>query len=75
VEVFVDMPEPICALRAERRPEDCHRILIVQYSASVAGKELEHLVPQRSPAHYHEIPRNLELSAVGNESSSGCSGR
>jgi hypothetical protein len=29
----------------ERRPEDCHRALIAQYLASVAGKEVEHLVP------------------------------
>jgi uncharacterized protein (DUF488 family) len=40
-----DVPGPICLLCAERRPEDCHRALIAQYLASVAGKEVEHLVP------------------------------
>ena len=39
------VPGPICLLCAERRPEDCHRALIAQYLASVAGKEVEHLVP------------------------------
>ena len=36
---------PICLLCAERRPEECHRMLIAQYLASAAGKEIEHLMP------------------------------
>ena len=35
----------ICLLWAERRAEDCHRMLIAWYLVSAAGKEVEHLVP------------------------------
>jgi uncharacterized protein (DUF488 family) len=39
------VPGPICLLCAERRPEDCHRMLIAQYVASAPDDEIEHLVP------------------------------
>ncbi|MGO9107955.1 MAG: DUF488 family protein [Thermoguttaceae bacterium] len=39
------MPGLICLLCAEKCPEECHRMLIAQYLASVAGNEVEHLVP------------------------------
>jgi uncharacterized protein YeaO (DUF488 family) len=41
---LVDIPGPICLLCAEKRPEECHRMLIAQYLTSVAGNEVEHLV-------------------------------
>jgi uncharacterized protein (DUF488 family) len=42
---LADIPGSICLLCAEKRPEECHRMLIAQYLASVAGNEVEHLVP------------------------------
>ena len=42
---LVEVCGPICLLCAERRPEECHRMLIAQYLASVAENEVEHLIP------------------------------
>jgi hypothetical protein len=42
---LADLPGPICLLCAERKPEDCHRMLIAQYQASVGDNEIEHLIP------------------------------
>ena len=42
---FAGVPGPICLLCAEKHPEECHRMLIAQYLASVGESEFEHLVP------------------------------
>jgi uncharacterized protein (DUF488 family) len=42
---LADVPGPVCLLCAERKPEDCHRMLITQYLSSAEGDDVEHLLP------------------------------
>ncbi len=41
---LVDIPGMICLLCAERRVEDCHRMLVAEFLAKHYGAEVHHLI-------------------------------
>jgi len=43
VERLKDIPDPLCLLCAEKRPEECHRSILAEF-LSQRGHEVQHLI-------------------------------